>query len=65
MSRYPRFREPFLPATMRSWRVQAALSCSRSSAMARLAGGFLAPDFIKTMLMQVGEGKTVLLGTPL
>jgi hypothetical protein len=28
-------------------------------------GRFLAPDFIKTMLMQVGEGKTVLLGTPL
>ena len=28
-------------------------------------GRFLALDFIKTMLMQVGEGKTVLLGTPL
>jgi hypothetical protein len=28
-------------------------------------GRFLASDFIKTMLMQVGEGKTVLLGTPL
>jgi hypothetical protein len=26
-------------------------------------GRFLAPDFIKTMLMQVGEGKTVLLVT--
>jgi hypothetical protein len=28
-------------------------------------GRFLALDFIKTMLMQVGEGKTVLLRTPL
>jgi hypothetical protein len=28
-------------------------------------GRFLASDFIKTMLMQVGEGKTVLLRTPL
>jgi hypothetical protein len=28
-------------------------------------GRFLASDFIKTMLMQVGDGKTVLLRTPL
>ena len=28
-------------------------------------GRFLAPDFIKTMLMQVGDGKAVLLRTPL
>jgi hypothetical protein len=28
-------------------------------------GRFLAPDFIKTMLTQVGQGKIVLLGTPL
>jgi hypothetical protein len=31
----------------------------------QVCGRFLAPDFIKTMLLQVGEGKTVLLGTPL
>lgn len=43
LSRRPRFREPFLPATTRSWRVHATRSCSRSSLMAKFAGGFSPP----------------------
>lgn len=49
----------------------AVMASSRDEVMLALVaegqvcGRFLAPDFIKTMLMQVGEGKTVLLGTPL
>jgi hypothetical protein len=52
--------------------LNAALGASSSGAVmvALVADGqacarFLAPDFIKTMLVEVGQGMTVGVGTPL
>jgi hypothetical protein len=65
MSRRARFRKPFLPATMRSWASSGDAIMLALVADGQACGRFPAPEFIKTMLTQVGERETVLLGTPL